>query len=112
MNKCIIIISLCLLLLGFALRLLDKKGLADFLDSQRTARLIKMLCAQAEQLITGDKKGADRLVFVCTKLYNLMPPKWQRLVTPAQLAETVDYIFKEIAIMAEGHRVAPEQGVV
>lgn len=95
-----------------ALYLANKKGLADFLDSQRTARLIRLLCCQAEQLILGSGKGAERLLYVCSRLYDVMPHRLQQLVTPGQLAETVDYIFKEFAVMSQGHRVALPQEVV
>lgn len=86
-----------------------KDKVKKFLEEPKTKAFIKGFCVQAEQIIKGEKKGTDRLIYVCNELYKYMPDKLKPLTSPQQLAETVDRIFKEIAKEINGHKVAVPQ---
>ncbi len=105
------IISL-ILVVAAALVLVKKGQVARFLAQPSTYQAVVRLCCRAEQYITGTKQGARRLACVCGWLYSAMPHRLQAYVTAGQLAETVNYIFGQIATTLEnGTRIATQKGV-
>lgn len=79
----------------------------DFINKESTKRNIKALCRLADQIVIGD--GGDRLIFVCGKLYALVPKSLQTVITMDKLVAVVNAIYEEIKIKLEdGSWVAGE----
>ena len=79
----------------------------EFINKESTKRNIKALCRLADQIVIGD--GGDRLMFVCGKLYALVPKSLQTVITMDKLVAVVNAIYDEIKIKLEdGSWVAGE----
>lgn len=91
--------------------LVNRRKLSKFLSRPKTKERIASLCRMAEEYITGTKQGAKRLEFVCERLWEILPKPLQKYASAADLAETVNYIFSQIAVCTpEGATVAGEEG--
>lgn len=79
--------------------------LEEFFSNDSTRRAIKALCRLADRVVLGD--GADRLAFVCGRLYELVPDYLQTVITIEKLQEIVNIIYEEIKVKLEdGSHVA------
>ena len=78
----------------------------DFISKESTKQSIKALCRLADQIVTGD--GGDRLLFVCGKLYALVPKSLQTVITIDKLVAVVNAVYDEIKVYIDGHWVAGE----
>lgn len=78
-----------------------------WLNDEETKRKIRELCKMAEQLITGTKKGQERLDWVVEQLRKYVPPNIAKFVTTEMLVKLINIIFDQIAVvMRDGSRKA------
>ena len=76
-----------------------------WLNDEETKRKIRELCKMAEQLITGTKKGQERLAWVVEQLRKYVPPNIAQYVTTEMLIKIINIIFDQIAVvMGDGSR--------
>lgn len=100
----IIIIVICaiVVIIGIAaLYYADKAGnmgkLLEYITSSEFKRLAAEYCTQAEFLITGNKKGTERLAWVCGQIISKIPAPYNALITAAELASLITMVFEGIA---------------
>lgn len=88
-----------------------RKAVKEFLHSPEAEKAIKGFIVFAEKVYVGDKKGKDRLEYVCERVRDILPSGLRAVVTTKMLVEVVEYLFEELAQTIDGHKVAVEEGV-
>lgn len=84
-----------------------RDSIEKWLNSEETKELIRSLCRQAENIITGTKKGQERLAWVVEQLKKYVPPNIAKYITTDMLIKIINIIFDQIAVvMRDGSRRA------
>ena len=107
-SKLILIIAVAAVVAGFVVIAAVKRAeIKSWLDKEETKEKIRELCRTAEKVITGTKKGQERLAWVVEQIKKYIPPNIAQYVTTEMLIKVINIIFDQIAVvMRDGSRKA------
>lgn len=95
----IVIVALIAVGVAFAVVAIKKRNdIHNFFESVDIKNRIKQLIILAEHEIVGTKKGQERLFYVCSYIWQYIPPSIKPFVTVELMVNTINVIFKEIAV--------------
>ena len=78
-----------------------------FFDSIDIKNRIKQLILLAEAEIVGTKKGQERLFYVCSYVWQFIPPSLKPFITVEMLVTVINMIFSELAEHMDDGSVKP-----
>lgn len=89
----------------------ERSKIAEWLSRQSVKDRIADLCRQAELIITGTKKGQERLDWVVNEIYKRLPEELTGILTKpflkAMIVKAINTIFREISVvLSDGTRKA------
>jgi len=83
--------------------IVQRNEIAKWLSLDTTKEKIKELCRQAELIITGTKKGQERLDWVVNEIYKRLPDGLETIFTKpflkAMLIRAINIIFEQISVV-------------
>lgn len=83
----------------------ERSKISAWLSKQSVKDRIADLCRQAEMIITGTKKGEERLDWVVNEIYKRLPENLTGLLTKpflkAMIVKAINIIFEQISVVLE-----------
>lgn len=90
----IVLTAVCLRFIVLAVK--KRNDILKFFNSVDIRNRIKQLIILAEHEIVGTKKGQERLFYVCSYIWQYIPPSMKPFVTVEMMVNVVNMLFTEI----------------
>ena len=85
--------------------IVERGKIAEWLSKESVKQKIADLCREAELIITGTKKGNERLDWVVDEIYKRLPENLTGLLTKpflkAMIVKSINIIFNQISVVFE-----------